>query len=345
MAFDFYPTPATIASRVAAAASIAMPALVADFSAGDGSLLRAANARWPSAGVIATDIQSKLVRQIKVANPTWLVGTCNFLLERSVRSCKPLTGRQGKIDVVLLNPPFSAKGQVGVLGGGPRSSIALRFLLRASAYASQEAEICAILPISCLYGEKDRNARSRLESDWSMDLVERLPRGSFPGCFAEAAIVRLVRRPSGSETSAEIPSLVNQCTIIRGRVHVHTAKAKRGGPRVEFIHSTNLVNGRVSKSELQVAPVHVITGPAVLIHRVGRPSKSKICILEAGRRVQLSDCVIAIQAGDQGEVDSIFELLMSHYMVLKSAYIGTGAPFITVSRLNQLLPTLLLQDN
>lgn len=342
MVFDFYPTPATIARRVAAASSISLPKLVADFSAGDGSLLRAASDRWPSAVIIATDIQSKLVRQIKAANPTWIAGTCDFLLERSVRSCKSLAGRQGAVDLVLLNPPFSMRGQAVARNSRPVPSIALRFLLRATAYASPHAEICAILPISSLYGEKDRSARLRLERDWSIHLVEKLPRGSFPGCFAEAAIVRLSRKLSeGEERSTETPTLFSHATITRGRVHVHTVKPKRGGPRVEFIHSTNLTNSRVSRSGLHVDPVQVITGPAILIHRVGRPSKSKVCMLEAGRRVQLSDCVIAIQAQDREEIESIFEALMEHYATLKSAYIGTGAPFITVSRLNNLLSTLL----
>lgn len=343
MVFDFYPTPPTIATRVAAASRISLPKVVADFSAGDGSLLRAASDRWPSAGIIATDIQSKLVRQIKAANPTWIAGTCDFLLERSVRSCRSLAGREGAVDLVLLNPPFSPRGQAIKESSRAVPSIALRFLLRATAYASPEAEICAILPISSLYGEKDRSARLRLESDWSIDLVEKLPRGSFPGCFAEAAIVRLSRKSSdGDKKNLERPPPFDHATITRGRVHVHTAKPKRGGPRVEFIHSTNLTNFKVSRSSLHVDPVHVIAGPAILIHRVGRPSRSKVCMLEAGRRVQLSDCVIAIQAHGSEEIESIFENLMENYPILKSAYIGTGAPFITVSRLSDLLSTLLI---
>lgn len=345
MAFDFYPTPATIAVRVAAAAKVASPRVVADFSAGDGSLLRAASDRWPAARIIATDIQSKLVRQIKIDNPDWIAGTCDFLLERSITSCKSLCGREGGVDLVLLNPPFSTRGQAITRGGRDVPSIALRFLLRATAYASSEAEICAILPISSLYGEKDRSARLRLECEWSIQLVEKLPRGSFPGCFAEAAIVRLSRRLSGDgKRVLETPPPFSHAKIVRGRVHVHTAKFKRGGRRVEFIHSTDLRDSKVAKSGMYVEPAHVVTGPAILIHRVGRPSRSKVCMLESGRRVQLSDCVIAIQAHDFGEIESVFSTLMAHYTTLKSAYIGTGAPFITVSRLNSLLSTLLRKD-
>ncbi len=345
MDFDFYPTPPTIATRVAAAASISFPKMVADFAAGDGSLLRAASARWPSAELIATDIQNELVSQIKIENPTWIAGTCDFLVESSVRSCRPLIGREGGIDLVLLNPPFSAKGQAVKASDEPGSSIALRFLTRASEYASPAAEICAILPISSLYGEKDREARKRLESEWSISLVEKLPRGTFPGCFAEAAIVVLSRKFSDCGKSIEATRTNSHANIVRGRIHVHTAKPKRGGARVEFIHSTELIDSLVKKSGLYVAPVHVVTGPAVLIHRVGRPSRSKVCILEAGRRVQLSDCVIAIQADTYDGVHSIYDNLMAHYASLKSAYIGTGAPFITVSRLNGVLSNLLKEGS
>lgn len=346
MAFDFYPTPSKIASRVAAASSVRVPQRIADFSAGDGSLLRAASERWPNAQIIATDIQSGLVRQIREENPGWLVGRCDFLLDRSSMSCKPLMGQKGNIDVVLLNPPFSTRGQLDKTDTQGSSSIAIRFLQRAAAYTSPQGEICAILPISSLYGEKDESARRNIESEWEISVIEKLRRGSFPGCFAESAIVKLTRRGVGSDAYIlRTPVPAADYGIFRGRVHVHMAKAKSRGSRVEFIHSTNLVNNLVTRSAMHVEPVDVISGPAVLIHRVGRPSASKICLLEPGRRVRLSDCVIALKASNAAEANSLIVRMKCRFDLVKSAYIGTGAPFITVARLRNLLPQLLSQES
>ncbi len=104
---DTFYTPESVAERLVTAIDHPDPELIADFTAGSGSLLSVAQARWPAARIVATEINSGVVRQIKECHPDWLTGKCDFLSSRSRGSCTALRGIAGTVDVVLLNPPFS----------------------------------------------------------------------------------------------------------------------------------------------------------------------------------------------------------------------------------------------
>src|SRR6266700_2152471 len=83
---------------------------VVDFAAGNGNLLRAARARWPDCQVIATDTDERQVKALKRAEPSWRTGRCDFLNPRARRACRAIRGAIQAVSLVLLNPPFSCRG-------------------------------------------------------------------------------------------------------------------------------------------------------------------------------------------------------------------------------------------
>src|SRR5260370_32846312 len=81
--------------------------VVADFSSGDGELLLAAFNKWPRAKLIATDISQKALNQLSRNIKASGIGRCNFLSFRSRSRCSTIQKWTGKINLALLNPPFS----------------------------------------------------------------------------------------------------------------------------------------------------------------------------------------------------------------------------------------------
>lgn len=343
MNFDFHPTPRHLADRLVGLIENSEPETIADFSAGEGSLLLSAQSRWPSALKIATDIQTSLVNNIRSSFPAWHAGRCDFLSDTSVRSCKALRDRKGTVDVILLNPPFSsANSNRKPHQGGRPPSIALEFLERATRYASLKSEICAILPASCLHNEKDRHVRARIESTWKLEVVGHAGRRAFADCFASSSIVHMKRRdPFGDSLTSGKQQVASGILTVRGSVHMHLAQPSNLPSAAPLVHSTNLKDGKLSGEMPTVLTSKYVKGPAVLIHRVGRPSIDKISILPSGMRVALSDCVIALPTHRRSDSEQLKNTLVKGFQTLASAYVGTGAPFITLSRLEDVLAQLI----
>ena len=84
--------------------------IVADFAAGSGELLLAAASVWPTATMVATDIDSRAVCNVRKISNSWRTGVCDFLNPRSRRSSPVLRSLKRRTNLVLLNPPFSCRG-------------------------------------------------------------------------------------------------------------------------------------------------------------------------------------------------------------------------------------------
>ncbi len=137
---DPFYTPDRIAEYVIRQVSIRRPDVVADFAAGDGALLRSASRAWPSSKILAIDIDSAAVRKLRYNYPSWLVGKCDFLQERSRKRCHLLNDCAQLADLVLLNPPFSCRGG-STIKLSVQGSLCLQqsyaFVLQASQYLSR----------------------------------------------------------------------------------------------------------------------------------------------------------------------------------------------------------------
>src|SRR4051812_11851320 len=105
---DRHYTPGAVAERLVSAARCRLVRTVADFAAGTGDLLRAGSRRWPAAKFIGIDTDPRALAELRRANATWKSTRANFLNPRLI-SARLKRMRVRTVDLVLLNPPFSAR--------------------------------------------------------------------------------------------------------------------------------------------------------------------------------------------------------------------------------------------
>lgn len=87
-----------------------------------------------------------------------VLGECDFKDDDSVNNVQFL--HDNTFDLVVLNPPFTCKGSVVEHLEFEREefkvSTAMLFSMRVLRYLSERGGLYAILPISCVYSEKDK---------------------------------------------------------------------------------------------------------------------------------------------------------------------------------------------
>lgn len=330
-------TPPDLAKFLAEASTLVSPRSVADFAAGDGALLRAAAARWPGAKLFGSDIDEEAVASIKSLLPGCDTMLVDFLADAPDRL--PLNRL---FDLILLNPPFSGRGNkrysAGIEGVDYKASKALAFAARALAHLAPGGEIIAILPASTLTSERDAALRTAIRTWGHVQQIGDVWRTAFKSHAVAVTVLRIARAKPKRKTVSK-PSLVSlrpfTVKMTRGSLSVHKHVATDTGPR--FIHTTDLQHNRLSTSGRRASSAHrTITGPAVLIPRVGRPSSDKIVLLASGEAV-LSDCVIALQTIPAGSEQVLVDLLVENWESLKTAYGGSCAPYTTLKRLAETL--------
>ncbi|MEQ9414564.1 MAG: hypothetical protein RIF39_12075 [Cyclobacteriaceae bacterium] len=101
-----------------------------------------------------------------------------------------------------------------------------------------------------------------------------------------------------------------------------------------LVHSTNLKNNGVENLAYKMKHKYSkLKGPAVLLPRVGKPTKSKICILESESTVILSDCVLAIETLTINDAVNLQKTIIRRWASFSQMYQGTGAKYTTVKKL------------
>jgi predicted RNA methylase len=321
------------------------PTLVADFAAGEGALLKAARLRWPLCNLIATDLDRRAVFELAALEKS-IAGKCDFLSTRSRAGCRALKQRQSEIDVVLLNPPFSCRGNsyhlAELCGEQVKCSTAMAFVIGATHYLNRRGHIAAILPASCMTSDKDANARIALSKTYSIEWQRFDGEGNFPGC--EVSVVLLYLRPGAGERRAALkPGLA---LVQKQEIHAHISRGtfpmdqaktclhKRG---LKLIHSTGLVGHRVEHTHRVNIQRSFVDGPAIFLPRVGRFNPSKISLKPSPERVAISDCIIALQTTDSLLLPELFQRLLASASYLGASYEGSCAKYTTIERLTDIL--------
>ncbi|CAH0150068.1 methyltransferase [Roseomonas sp. CECT 9278] len=352
---DRHYTPADVARALLAFAHDRAPSAAADFAAGDGALLNAVSERWPDCALVASDVDRGAVHRLRKALPLAKVGRCDFLNARSRRASPAIAHGVAEIPLIVLNPPFSCRGSerhvMHFNGGEVRCSKAMAFVLGALPYLRSDGQLLALLPSSCLTSEKDAPARRTLSTQFTLEELGRVNRGSFAGCEVQVSYVRVSQRANPDPanelpgaTTAEFRRPVRQrdhVTIVRGSLQMHEIgrSGARGARRL--VHTTELKGGLVLRGTVSVTTERsTISGPAVLMPRVGRPSLGKVCLLGAGQTVAISACVIALKGVDEASTKRLYGMLRHHWLVVEAAYTGTCAPYVTLDRLSGVLQTL-----
>ncbi|MBN1458866.1 MAG: methyltransferase [Armatimonadetes bacterium] len=348
---DTHYTPAELAAQLVRSVQLRDPQVVADFTAGEGSLLDAASARWPEARLVATDIDGRAVQQLKDRGERWVVGQCDFLSSRSRAACRALRGLAGTADLVLLNPPFSVRGArrmaIRYADHYLRCSPAMAFALHSLSYLRPGGEARLILPAGALVSVRDQDAWTVMSEQHSVEAIGQAGRGSFPSCASNGVLVAV--RPC-ERNAQPIPDLRSagmasksirhiNVQVTRGGFQMHRIRDDSDGP--VLVHSSELQDGRVVVNGRRGrGRTPTVGSPAVLLPRVGRLTPQKIAIFEGSTRVMLSDCVLAVVPEDEQRTPELRSRMIDSFDRLQALYIGTGAPYVTLRRFEDFLGTI-----
>lgn len=345
---DAHYTPEWLAQEAVSRVRSNRPRIVGDIAAGEGSLLLEAERRWPRAHFIATDVDRTAVRQLALLHPDWSVGRCDFLNAKSRAACHALSA-QKPFSLLLLNPPFTCRGGTRYThtttdGRVLHVGAAMAFLLTGLNYLAKNGEALAILPAGSLHSMKDSAAWEYLRRHYTVDVIGTWDKSAFPGCAATSALVHLHAKSSGKPSPLQRAKLtpgsrVIGTTLVRGTCPIHAAPPSADGPTL--VHTTDLQESKVVLNGHRGFGQHrCIRGPAVVIPRVGQFSPKKIALFELTKNVMLSDCVIGMKAKSEAHARRLHQLLLKNSAHLQRCYVGTGAPFITLGRLQAALKAI-----
>lgn len=339
----FYTSPELADALVGLATSRLRALRIADFACGEGSLLLAAERRWPAASMIANDISAASIASLRKSRPKWQVACSNFVSPRSVRSSS-LRHHLAGVDLVLLNPPFSRKNrqtyEVAVGDEVLHASIAMAFVVNSIPFLRQDGAILAVLPDGCLVSMHDEPVWRALRNQFNVEVIRDNSRSAFQGVRARTCLVRMTKLSMHVAVPEQVAASAGP-TILRGRVQMHSRKvvsAKLGKP---LVHTRHLLNGEVVSSGEHVEGA-VLSGPALLFPRVGLVTPGKLCVLRNGQRVTLSDCVLGVVCKSETDAETLRQMVLASWPIFASAYRGTGAPYITVERASAVLAEIWL---
>ena len=346
---------ALMAKASTARASQSEEFVVADFAAGSGELLLAAATVWPKAIMVATDIDSRLVRNLRKLFDSWRTGVCDFMNPRSRLSSPVLRRLNGRTNLVLLNPPFSCRGgkRVSATVGGATSkcSMGLAFVVNSIDYLTEGGELIAVLPVGSLTSEKDATTWSLLRRMGDTQVLKTNEPRTFARATVRTAVVRFQKRHSCPKTepppvlntrSASCQDLYQPVRIVRGTTQMNEIRRGEGyADSIAFIHSTHLQDFSVSSHyKVRGCLGRCAVGPMVLLPRVGQPKRSKVAQYPNSDAFMLSDCVIALMCHSPESAELLWRDLQSNWNLLEQEYVGSGARYITNRRLSDLLTRL-----
>jgi hypothetical protein len=340
---DRFYTPPEVAAAVAdAAVGKNFVGSAADFAIGAGALMEQLALRCPDATFAGTDIDVSAVQRLKLRRPHWSVSRCDFLNPESRRRAK-VTRENRRYDAIALNPPFSHRGgatiSINLSGKTVACSPAAAFVGVATTYTHPGSRIAALIPKGSLTSEKDSMLWEVLRRTWSVQDVQEFGRGWLPGTNTAAALVTLVRSLNNEHRlgpQEEDPCfLQSPIRLIRGCTPMFKVRETRNG--VPLIHTTGMRRDGLVPIRVHLAGGRQVSGPAVLLPRVGQPVPWKIMVYRDADPLQLSDCVIALGCSSLGQASQIAGRIKGEWDLFCEAWTGSCAPYVTVGRLQEFL--------
>ena len=346
---DTFYTPPELAERLLSYVDCKEVKTVADFCVGKGELLKAAEAKFGNLKCYGTDIDNTIVDEIKKQNSNWNIAVCDFIDEQSRKTTSIL--KETSFDLILSNPPFTCKGskinKVEFCGSIFHVSTAMTFLVESLRYLSKKGCLYAIMPASVIYSAKDKKLIAAINKKYEIELLEEREKQLFKNCSPNIVLLKIKRRTANAKCNYVIalnstPILFDaknhNINIFRGNLSVHEAIKYKNKQGAMYVHSTNLRNSTIVRSKMTVnRPLSIVSGPAILLHRVGKPDITKVCIIGKTDNFVLSDCVIALLGENEETIQSLFDTIISKKDIFYSLYKGTGAKYITIERLKESL--------
>jgi len=172
---------------------------------------------------------------------------------------------------------------------------------------------------------------------------------TFPKATVDTTVVRLVKVQGRKEqldiTQEEELNIYENCEaeimLVRGNIQMDEIENINGLNSVELIHSTELKEGNLLSGRFVTNKgVRLVSGPVVLIPRVGRPLKEKVVCYTGEGTFALSDCVLALICPSNHVAQRIRESLIQNWSLLEKVYSGSGAKYITIKKYVGLLKQL-----
>lgn len=338
---DTYYTPTPLAEKLVAYVPVESVRSAVDFCVGDGDLLKAVCKRFQRVAMYGTDISDEAIEKLKGDCPEWQLGECDFRDDESIASVKFLQDRT--FDLIVLNPPFTCRGSViekAELDGQEfRLSTAMMFLVRALRYLSEDGGLYAILPISCVYSDKDKTIWNYLKKHYNACLLDEPHRVQFTSkCSPNIAMVYVGRYPMAIRKRRNRDSFKSLpvTDIVRGCCRMQNPSYSEKPEALPLIHTTNIQNGKLVNLRNVNPGLHLtVDGYGVVVPRVCNPNANKVALLDGQQKYVLSDCVIVIRAGSFEDAEQIRFCVLSNWPDFVELYKGTGAQYTTVDRLKE----------
>lgn len=338
---DTYYTPTPLAEKLVSYVPLRGVRTAVDFCVGDGDLLKAVAKRYQGVDMYGTDISEEAIDKLKGDYPEWRLGMCDFRDDKSVESLEFL--HKKTFDLIVLNPPFTCRGsvieKVELDNQEFRLSTAMMFLVRALKYLSEDGGLYAILPISCVYSDKDKAIWNYLMAHYYACLLEEPHRVQFTTkCSPNIAMVYVgryplaVRRVRNKHPFKKLPVTA----VVRGCCRMQNPAYSDQPEALPLIHTTNLQNGSLVNLQNVFPELHfTVEGYGVVIPRVCNPSPNKVALLDGQQKYVLSDCVMVLRANCYEDAEQIRSCILANWSDFVKLYKGTGAQYTTVDRLKE----------
>nr|WP_309576056.1 N-6 DNA methylase [Moraxella osloensis] len=329
------------------------PNIIADFAVGKGILLEKAKNKWSASKFVANDLCLESIQAVQECNLNWNCTNFNFLDYDSIINSE-LQLYLNIIDLILINPPFSQKDKKYKKWEGCsieiKSGTALQFVYHSLKFLKKNGVLLAILPEGCIYSKRDEKGMSYLFEHYDVEIIKINEKAKFINATPNIFILKIINKPSKLKTyGMKNPTFTvntNRFNIFRGKFQIHNKISAFNEHGYPLIHTTNLKNSRLTYNENElVDSSHIISGPAILIPRVGNFDKKKVCYLPQETKVVISDCLFAIHCNSREQANVLKKNLLNNWDDFKSIYGGTGAVYTTLEKLNDFINNLCIDEN
>lgn len=351
---DKYYTPSTVAASILKESFFSSPRVCVDSTCGSGRLLEAAHNTFDDVKCIGLDRDKRAIAALKRKKPEWVLSVADLLNVNSYRKTHAFAAQES-CDLLLLNPPFSHQGRksidISYLGNELKGSVAMAHILKSFEIFNPKQGAIIIAPESLLYSETDSTARRILKNEFNVEIIGELENKTFRGARVHSVAIQLLRKDI--ELLVDTPKVESSFStnvllttkLIRGNLPVFKFEEMPYGR--PFIHSTNLLE-LAKSSDVSTLPVGTYTDRklqpswVLLLPRVGVPNINALRPIYLDQDVQLSDCVIALSFVKKSESIEAEKRILAHWEEFSALYRGTGARYVTLSRLKEWLMSKLI---
>jgi|GEM_PF-3885033 len=346
---DAFYTPESAAIELVDGVIGITPLIICDSCVGDGSLLAAGRLRWKCAELFGFDIDSSALSILRKTGIS--VGKRDAISIPSRGKSKLWKGILGKVDLFLLNPPFTSRGckRFSARLDGFEFSVSkpLFFLLDSLDSLRKGGQMALVLPTGALDRACDALAWKAIRQLCSVRVVSPSRAVAWKGCSVEVVYVYIKRERKHLKkeifsVKLEASSKGNEFfsddfVVKRGNVgNTNSFENFKNGSR--FIHTSNLQHNKLKNLiRVDLDARHVMIGPGIILPRVGRPDQRKIVVIRKGYQFVPSDCILFVSTISIKDAQDIYLVINKYWEKIVLEYKGGCAKHLTVTRLNEIV--------